>query len=312
MGGLSCVFLPLFDRLERARAPLTLGVTPVLCDQLEALPRRRGRSVARLPARDAHARCTTEDERGLAHGSPRTGAEVRRAAGDYERAAAAFEARDRDLMGASARSRAWSCGPRRPPTRCCRCWPPTPGCAPARHGHRGRTSGASATWTGASGCRSAPTCRASSASWPTTACAPSASIRPALDMARSTSSSLATAAGAGGRADRLADGGVRLERPAPATPCIPPTATTTAAPCTTCVRGATAATPMTRRLRARSRASTRATSWGAPSGYLLPSAVGRAACALDTELLGHWWYEGQEWLCGVVEEARSAASTWSR
>ncbi len=25
-------------------------------------------------------------------------------------------------------------------------------------------------------------------------------------------------------------------------------------------------------------------------------------CALDTELLGHWWYEGVEWLRAVVEE----------
>jgi 1,4-alpha-glucan branching enzyme len=29
-------------------------------------------------------------------------------------------------------------------------------------------------------------------------------------------------------------------------------------------------------------------------------------CALDTELLGHWWYEGIEWLRGVVEEAGTA------
>jgi 1,4-alpha-glucan branching enzyme len=27
-------------------------------------------------------------------------------------------------------------------------------------------------------------------------------------------------------------------------------------------------------------------------------------CALDTELLGHWWYEGLAWLDGVLEEAR--------
>ena len=27
-------------------------------------------------------------------------------------------------------------------------------------------------------------------------------------------------------------------------------------------------------------------------------------CALDTELLGHWWYEGVAWLAGVVEECR--------
>jgi 1,4-alpha-glucan branching enzyme len=29
---------------------------------------------------------------------------------------------------------------------------------------------------------------------------------------------------------------------------------------------------------------------------------GLAICALDTELLGHWWYEGQAWLAAVVEE----------
>jgi 1,4-alpha-glucan branching enzyme len=29
---------------------------------------------------------------------------------------------------------------------------------------------------------------------------------------------------------------------------------------------------------------------------------GLAVCALDTELLGHWWYEGIDWLGAVVEE----------
>jgi 1,4-alpha-glucan branching enzyme len=29
---------------------------------------------------------------------------------------------------------------------------------------------------------------------------------------------------------------------------------------------------------------------------------GVCVCALDTELLGHWWYEGVEWLRGVIEE----------
>jgi 1,4-alpha-glucan branching enzyme len=29
---------------------------------------------------------------------------------------------------------------------------------------------------------------------------------------------------------------------------------------------------------------------------------GLAVCALDTELLGHWWYEGPQWLGAVVEE----------
>ena len=30
---------------------------------------------------------------------------------------------------------------------------------------------------------------------------------------------------------------------------------------------------------------------------------GLAVCALDTELLGHWWYEGVQWLAAVVSEA---------
>jgi 1,4-alpha-glucan branching enzyme len=29
---------------------------------------------------------------------------------------------------------------------------------------------------------------------------------------------------------------------------------------------------------------------------------GLAVCALDTELLGHWWYEGVAWLQAVIEE----------
>ncbi len=32
-------------------------------------------------------------------------------------------------------------------------------------------------------------------------------------------------------------------------------------------------------------------------------AGGVCVCALDTELLGHWWYEGTAWLAGVIEES---------
>ena len=32
---------------------------------------------------------------------------------------------------------------------------------------------------------------------------------------------------------------------------------------------------------------------------------GLLCCALDTELLGHWWYEGQAWLGAVLEEAEA-------
>jgi 1,4-alpha-glucan branching enzyme len=34
--------------------------------------------------------------------------------------------------------------------------------------------------------------------------------------------------------------------------------------------------------------------------------AGLVCCALDTELLGHWWYEGPLWLAAVVEEADAA------
>jgi 1,4-alpha-glucan branching enzyme len=33
---------------------------------------------------------------------------------------------------------------------------------------------------------------------------------------------------------------------------------------------------------------------------------GVSVCALDTELLGHWWYEGVEWLAAVIDEAARA------
>ena len=59
--------------------------------------------------------------------------------------------------------------------------------------------------------------------------------------------------------------------------------------------------------RSRSRASTPPTSSRARSPVCATPAPrlpggGLAVCALDTELLGHWWYEGFAWLAAVVEE----------
>jgi len=34
-----------------------------------------------------------------------------------------------------------------------------------------------------------------------------------------------------------------------------------------------------------------------------PGGAGLVVCALDTELLGHWWYEGIDWLRAVIEES---------
>ena len=32
---------------------------------------------------------------------------------------------------------------------------------------------------------------------------------------------------------------------------------------------------------------------------------GLLCCALDTELLGHWWYEGRDWLAFVIDDGHS-------
>ncbi len=37
--------------------------------------------------------------------------------------------------------------------------------------------------------------------------------------------------------------------------------------------------------------------------------AGLVCCALDTELLGYWWYEGGTWLAAVLEEARRQGVT---
>jgi 1,4-alpha-glucan branching enzyme len=52
---------------------------------------------------------------------------------------------------------------------------------------------------------------------------------------------------------------------------------------------------------ARTIARLRSASETAPAGAALPGG-GLVVCALDTELLGHWWYEGQHWLRAVVEQ----------
>ena len=92
------VYLPLLDVLDGA--PVTLGLTPVLCDQLEASAAAGERFLRFL--RDIRAPIHAEDSDGLERtGEPELAAEVRRAAGDYERREA-FERRRRDLLGAFA------------------------------------------------------------------------------------------------------------------------------------------------------------------------------------------------------------------
>jgi 1,4-alpha-glucan branching enzyme len=93
------VYLPLLELLDGG-APVTVGLTPVLCDQLEAM---RGAAGDRYRAflDDTKASIHAEDAGGLERaGDPTLAAEVRRAAGDYAWARAEFDRRGGDLLGA--------------------------------------------------------------------------------------------------------------------------------------------------------------------------------------------------------------------
>ncbi|CAA9499428.1 MAG: GH57 [uncultured Solirubrobacterales bacterium] len=95
------VYLPLLEVLDGA--PVTLGLTPVLCDQLETLPGPAGeRFLAFL--REVRAPLHAEDADGLRRGGQsEAAAEVERAAGDYAAAERSFQALGGDLLGAFRR-----------------------------------------------------------------------------------------------------------------------------------------------------------------------------------------------------------------
>ena len=94
----ACVYLPLLDLLDGV--PVTVGMTPVLCDQLEAMRGEPGERYMRF-LREIRAPIHAEDAAGLeAGGESRLAEEVRRAAGDYTRAERDFEERGRDLIAA--------------------------------------------------------------------------------------------------------------------------------------------------------------------------------------------------------------------
>jgi 1,4-alpha-glucan branching enzyme len=98
-------YLPLLELLEHG-APLTVSLTPVLCDQLEApgIGERFARFVG-----ETRAYTHGEDAQGLrAAGHETLARELERSWGDYERALASFERRDRDLLGALAPHAQWT------------------------------------------------------------------------------------------------------------------------------------------------------------------------------------------------------------
>ena len=98
-------YLPLLDLLD-AGAPLTLSLTPVLCDQLEApgVSERFATFVEEV-RRESHER----DANGLrAAGHEQLARELERSYGDYGAALASLRARDGDLLGAFARHAQWT------------------------------------------------------------------------------------------------------------------------------------------------------------------------------------------------------------
>ncbi|MDQ3770168.1 MAG: hypothetical protein M3370_11930, partial [Actinomycetota bacterium] len=95
-------YLPLLELL-RAGAPVTLSLTPVLCDQLEA-PGALERCLTFLrEVRPASHALDIE-----AADDPAVALELERAAGDYHRAAEALQALGGDLLGALAPFAAWT------------------------------------------------------------------------------------------------------------------------------------------------------------------------------------------------------------
>ena len=94
----ACVYLPLLNLIDGA--PVTVGLTPVLCDQLDAMRGEPGERYLRF-LRDVRAPIHAEDAAGLERGGEtELAAEVRRAADDYTRAESAFEECGRDLVRA--------------------------------------------------------------------------------------------------------------------------------------------------------------------------------------------------------------------
>src|SRR5947208_3641109 len=103
---LASCYLPLLDVLDRG-APLTVSLTPVLCDQLQAPGvARRFTAFVEGVRRGTHA----EDARGLrAGGHAQLADEVERAWSDYEHALQRFQARGEDVLGACAPHAQWTC-----------------------------------------------------------------------------------------------------------------------------------------------------------------------------------------------------------
>jgi 1,4-alpha-glucan branching enzyme len=298
-------YLPLLELLQ-ARAPLTLSLTPVLCDQLQA-PGVAERFEAFVAEVRSHTHA--EDARGLRSGGhERLALELERSWGDYERALQSFARHDRDLLGALAPYAQWTSAATHAVL------PLLASEAALRlqvqggvDSHRARFGEG---WRGGfwlPECAHAPALEPALADAGVHATCVELTARFGLG-AREHLRPLLTAAGlvlapidratialvwsdAGYPAHGLyrdyhrhtvhhhqpwANGGGAYDH------------------AQACVLARTHAADFVARTRERLRRDGR----GLPGGGLV-------VCALDTELLGHWWYEGLHWLGAVVEECQS-------
>jgi 1,4-alpha-glucan branching enzyme len=99
-------YLPLLDVLADGSAPVTVSLTPVLCDQLQApaVP-ERFRAFLRGVRRASHR---LDADAARAAGDTAVADEIERAAGQYEDALRSFDALDGDLLGALAPHARWT------------------------------------------------------------------------------------------------------------------------------------------------------------------------------------------------------------
>ncbi|HVS29512.1 MAG TPA: 1,4-alpha-glucan branching protein domain-containing protein [Solirubrobacteraceae bacterium] len=106
---LATSYLPLLDLLAgRSEQRLTISLTPVLCDQLETLSGPAGERFLGFLS-DVREVSHQRDIEGLERGGePGLAAELERAAGDYRLAAERFEAHGRDLLAAFQPYAAWT------------------------------------------------------------------------------------------------------------------------------------------------------------------------------------------------------------
>jgi 1,4-alpha-glucan branching enzyme len=289
-------YLPLLDLLDR-EAPLTLSLTPVLCDQLAAPGvADRFRSFLVEIRRETH-RIDAAAMR--ATGEPGLAAELDRAAGDYEAALSAFDAIAGDLVGRLAAHASWTSSATHAIL---------PLCATDAGARLQIATGIAAH-------------RARFGAWGGGFWLPECAYAPWLDGLLTAAGVVATCVD---MTDRFGLGAAEHLRPlrTPAGVLLVPIDRATIElvwhddgyPSAGAYRDHHRLTACHHRPwandggpydrdRALEQARTDGRDFVRRTLSRLDPAGGLAVCAMDTEFLGHWWYEGVDWLAAVVDEA---------